>query len=46
MTGLPPAAVRQLTMPEVGAYAELAEADNLARRLAGSRARARAGRHA
>lgn len=41
MTGLPPAAVRQLTMAEIAVYAELAEADDQARRLYASRARAK-----
>jgi len=41
MTGLPPAAVRDLSLPEVGAYAELIERDNLAARQAALRARRR-----
>jgi hypothetical protein len=43
MTGLPPAAVRQLSLAEVGAYAELAEAADTAQRLAIQRARSRRG---
>ena len=39
MTGLPPAAVRQLSLAEVGAYAELAEAADTAQRLADRSAR-------
>jgi hypothetical protein len=43
MTGLPPAAVRQLSTAEVAVYAEWAEAADTAARLAQSRARVRRG---
>jgi hypothetical protein len=43
MTGLPPAAVRQLSIAEVAAYAALAAAADTAARLAQSRARVRRG---
>jgi hypothetical protein len=39
MTGLPPAAVRQLSLPEVAAYAEAIDAEATAQRLALMRAR-------
>ena len=41
MTGLPPAAVRQLSLAEVAAYAEVAELADTAARLAVSRAKVR-----
>jgi hypothetical protein len=42
MTRLPPAAVRQLSLGEVAAYAELIDAEQTAIRLANARARQRA----
>lgn len=43
MTGLAPAAVRDLTLPEVAAYAEAIDHEQTAARLAGMRARQRHG---